>query len=157
MAKVEAMETPVMGPALRAYGGFGVRRGQADREAYRMSRAVLETGDWLGLAPEGTRSRVAVLGEPMPGVSLLATRADALVLPVGIAGTERTWPIGSRRPHFGTTVTIHFGPVLDLRATGATDSGTGRDERRAAADASSEMLMRSIAALLPAPYRGRFG
>ncbi|MFI5255210.1 MAG: lysophospholipid acyltransferase family protein, partial [Candidatus Limnocylindrales bacterium] len=57
MAKAEALEAPIMGPVLRAYGGFGVRRGSADREAYRMARAVLDAGDWLGLAPEGTRSR----------------------------------------------------------------------------------------------------
>jgi 1-acyl-sn-glycerol-3-phosphate acyltransferase len=143
MAKAEAMETPIMGPALRAYGGFGVRRGQADREAYRMSRAVLETGDWLGLAPEGTRSRSGVLGEPMPGVSLLATRAGAPVLPVGISGSERTWPIGARRPRLGTTVTVRFGPPLDLRSA-------GRDE-------GTETMMRAIAALLPPGYRGRFG
>ena len=165
MAKAEAMEAPIMGPALRAYGGFGVRRGQADREAYRMSHAVLETGDWLGLAPEGTRSRKATLGEPMPGVALLAVRSGAPVLPVGIAGSERTWPIGARRPHFGTTVTVRFGPALDLSAAGsgpdepaAAPSGTAtRVDRRAALDASTEAMMRAIAALLPARYRGRFG
>ncbi len=165
MAKAEAMETPIMGPALRAYGGFGVRRGQADREAYRMSRAVLDTGDWLGLAPEGTRSRRATLGEPMPGVALLAVRSGAPVLPIGIAGSERTWPIGARRPHFGTTVTVRFGPALDLRASGsgaddatAAASGTAAGvDRRAALEASTEAMMRAIAALLPASYRGRFG
>jgi 1-acyl-sn-glycerol-3-phosphate acyltransferase len=180
MAKAEAMDTPIMGPALRAYGGFGVRRGQADREAYRMSRAVLETGDWLGLAPEGTRSRSGVLGEPMPGVALLAVKSGAPVLPVGIAGSERTWPIGARRPRFGTTVTIRFGPPLDLRAAQATagpeapaagsatagpedpaagsaSAPAGRPDRRAAVDASTEAMMRAIAALLPADHRGRFG
>jgi 1-acyl-sn-glycerol-3-phosphate acyltransferase len=143
MAKAEAMETPIMGPALRAYGGFGVRRGQADREAYRMSRAVLEAGDWLGLAPEGTRSRNGALGEPMSGVSLLAVRSGAQVLPVGIAGSERTWPIGARRPRFGTTVTIRFGPPLDLHQAGR--------------EAGSEAMMQALAAVLPPSYRGRFG
>ena len=163
MAKAEAMEAPIMGPALRAYGGFGVRRGQADREAYRMSRAVLETGDWLGLAPEGTRSRSGSLGVPMPGVALLAVRSGAPVLPVGIAGSERTWPIGARRPRFGTTVTIRFGPALVLRAEPEPEPEGGRDapsahgDRRAAIDASTETMMRAIAVLLPEGYRGRFG
>jgi 1-acyl-sn-glycerol-3-phosphate acyltransferase len=165
MAKAEAMETPIMGPVLRAYGGFGVRRGQADREAYRMSRAVLEGGDWLGLAPEGTRSRSGVLGEPRSGVALLAVRSGAPILPVGIAGSERTWPIGARRPRFGTTVAIRFGPPIDLRATQRRPDTTtiaslgpveNRD-RRAALDASTDAMMRSIAALLPPAYRGRFG
>jgi 1-acyl-sn-glycerol-3-phosphate acyltransferase len=171
MAKSEAMEAPIMGPALRAYGGFGVRRGQADREAYRMSHAVLEAGDWLGLAPEGTRSRSGVLGEPMSGVSLLAVRSGAPVLPVGIAGSERTWPIGARRPRFGTTVTVRFGALLDPQAgehDGERDAGERpgakqligpreRGDRRAALDASTEAMMRAIAALLPPRYRGRFG
>ena len=163
MAKAEAMETPIMGPALSAYGGFGVRRGQADREAYRMSRAVLETGDWLGLAPEGTRSRRAELGEPMPGVALLAVRSGAPVLPVAIAGSERTWPIGSRRPHFGTAVIVRFGPTLDLRpapiGSGSVDgeASNERGDRRAALDAGTEAMMQAIAQLLPPSYRGRFG
>jgi 1-acyl-sn-glycerol-3-phosphate acyltransferase len=163
MAKAEAMETPIMGTALRVYGGFGVRRGQADREAYRMSRAVLASGDWLGLAPEGTRSRTGILGVPMPGVALLAVRSGAPVLPVGIAGSERTWPIGARRPRFGTTVTIRFGPSLDLRSVerdvgpeAGPKAAEGMD-RRAAVDASTETMMREIADLLPERYRGRFG
>lgn len=146
MAKAEAMETPIMGPLLRAYGGFGVRRGEVDRDAYRMARGVLEGGDWLGVAPEGTRSRSGTLGEPMPGATLLATRSGAPVLPVAISGSERTWPIGARRPHFGTTVTIRFGTPLDLREGG-----------REAAEAKGERLMAAIAALLPPAYRGRFG
>jgi 1-acyl-sn-glycerol-3-phosphate acyltransferase len=163
MAKAEAVEAPIMGPALRAYGGFGVRRGQADREAYRISREVLASGDWLGLAPEGTRSRTGILGVPMPGVALLAVRSGALVLPVGIAGSERTWPIGARRPRFGTTVTIRFGPSLDLgsaerdRGPNAGPGPAERTDRRAAVDASTETMMRAIARLLPEPYRGRFG
>ena len=164
MAKAEAMETPLLGPALRAYGGFGVRRGQADREAYKMSRAVLEAGDWLGLAPEGTRSRSGQLGEPLPGVALLAVRSGARVLPVGIAGSERTWPVGARRFRFGTTVTIRFGPPLgsrpgepgaDLEAESVTPAE--RVSRRAAMDASTDAMMQAIAALLPPSYRGRFG
>ena len=109
MAKAEARSMPVLGWLLQRYGGFFVRRGQADREAYRMARAVLDGGDWLGLAPEGTRSRTGQLGEAKPGVVLLATRAGAMVLPVAIWGSEKLWPIGARLPRPGTTVHIRFG------------------------------------------------
>ncbi|MFI5262127.1 MAG: lysophospholipid acyltransferase family protein [Candidatus Limnocylindrales bacterium] len=151
MAKAEALEAPIMGPVLRAYGGFGVRRGSADREAYRMARAVLDAGDWLGLAPEGTRSRTGALGDPKAGVALLALRSGAPILPVGLAGTERLWPVGARLPRFGTDVTVRFGPLYRPAATPAAD------DRRAALEASSDELMRRIAALLPPAYRGRFG
>jgi 1-acyl-sn-glycerol-3-phosphate acyltransferase len=151
MAKAEALDAPVMGVVLRAYGGFGVRRGRPDREAYRMAQAVLAAGDWLGVAPEGTRSRTGSLGEPKAGVALLALRSGAPILPVGLAGTERTWPVGARLPRFGTTVTVRFGPLY--RPAAADPS----EERRGAREASTEELMRRIAELLPPSYRGRFG
>jgi 1-acyl-sn-glycerol-3-phosphate acyltransferase len=151
MAKAEALDAPIMGPVLRAYGGFGVRRGRPDREAYRMARVVLDAGDWLGVAPEGTRSRTGTLGEPKTGVALLALRSGAPILPVGLAGTERTWPVGARLPRFGTTVTVRFGPLY--RPDGPAEAG----DRRASLDGSTEELMRRIAELLPASYRGRFG
>jgi 1-acyl-sn-glycerol-3-phosphate acyltransferase len=151
MAKAEALDAPIMGPVLRAYGGFGVRRGRPDREAYRMARAVLDAGDWLGVAPEGTRSRTGTLGEPKAGVALLALRSGAPILPVGLAGTERLWPIGAHLPRFGTVVTIRFGPLYRPAAA------EGSEDRRAGLEASSEELMRRIAELLPASYRGRFG
>jgi 1-acyl-sn-glycerol-3-phosphate acyltransferase len=150
MTKGEALDAPVMGPVLRAYGGFGVRRGRPDREAIRMAQAVLDAGDWLGLAPEGTRSRSGALGEPKAGVALLALRTGAPILPVGIAGTERTWPVGLRLPRFGTTVTVRFGPLYRPAAPEAVE------DRRAALDAGTEELMRRIAVLLPGSYRGRF-
>ena len=145
MAKGEAFDWPLVGPLMTAYGGFGVRRGRPDREAYRMARAVLASGDWLGLAPEGTRSRTGTLGEPKAGVALLAVRTGAPILPVGISGTERLWRVGARYPRLGTTVTIAFGGSL-------TPSGTGRNEIAGITDD----LMRRIAALLPQGYRGRW-
>ena len=170
MAKAEALDWPVLGPLMRAYGGFGVRRGRADREAYRMAREVLDSGDWLGLAPEGTRSRTGHLGEPKPGVALLALRAGAPILPVGISGSERLWPVGARLPRPASSVTLRFGQVLrpeDLGLGAETPqedpagvslspaSGSGR--RRETVDRATETLMNRIAELLPPAYRGRFG
>ncbi|MGH2408126.1 MAG: lysophospholipid acyltransferase family protein [Candidatus Limnocylindrales bacterium] len=150
MAKGEALDAPIMGPVLRAYGGFGVRRGQPDREAIRMAQTVLDAGDWLGLAPEGTRSRSGAMGEAKAGVALLALRSRAPILPVGIAGTERTWPIGAHLPRVGTTITVSFGPLY--RPTPPERA----EDRRAALDAGTDELMRRIAILLPGSYRGRF-
>ncbi|HET7678312.1 MAG TPA: lysophospholipid acyltransferase family protein [Candidatus Limnocylindrales bacterium] len=144
MAKAEAFEQPVVGPLMAAYGGFPVRRGRADREAYRAALEVLRAGEWLGLAPEGTRSRTGTLGEPKPGAVLLAMRAGAPVLPIGVAGTEQVWPVGRRLPRFGQRVTLRIGEPWLV-------------ERSADAEAASEELMRRIAALLPAHYRGRYG
>lgn len=159
MAKAEAFEMPVVGTILRAYGGFGVRRGRADREAYRAAQEVLASGAWLGLAPEGTRSRTGHLGEPKPGVALLAVRSGATVLPVGISGSDRAWPVGARLPRPGSRVTIRFGtpyrPAAAADGEAATSAAAG--ERRATLEAQSDDLMRRIAALVDPAYRGRFG
>ncbi|HEX5466368.1 MAG TPA: lysophospholipid acyltransferase family protein [Candidatus Limnocylindrales bacterium] len=157
MAKAEALGYPLVGWMLVHYGGFGVHRGQPDREAYRMALGVLTAGDWLGVAPEGTRSRTGHLGEPKPGMALLAQRSGSPILPVGIYGTERLWPVGARLPRFGTTVTIRFGAAYLPLDPGADGASAARADRRAATAAISEDLMRRIAALLPASYQGRFG
>jgi 1-acyl-sn-glycerol-3-phosphate acyltransferase len=170
MAKAESFAWPVLGPVMAAYGGFGVRRGRADREAYRAAKEILAAGDWLGVAPEGTRSRTGHLGEPKPGVALLALRTGAPILPVGIAGSEDVWPVGARLPRPGSRATLRFGPLLrpaDLGLAGSTgggdpegDDAAGADQRtdrRAAIGAATELLMGRIAELLPPSYRGRFG
>ena len=173
MAKAEAVAIPVFGALLRDYGGFGVRRGRPDREAYRMANEVLAGGDWLGLAPEGTRSRTGTLGEPKPGVALLALRSGAEVVPVALWGTEALWPVGALLPRPGKEVHIRFGtpyrmstqvpesagrPAANGPASPSPDGGQmPAGGRHAALDAASEGLMRRIADLLPASYRGRFG
>lgn len=166
MAKAESFDWPLIGPVMAAYGGFGVRRGRPDREAYRAARQVLESGDWLGLAPEGTRSRTGHLGEAKAGVALLALRTGAPILPVGIAGSEQLWPVGARLPRPGSSVTLRFGPLLrpdelglgaDLSVEDAPAANQPPARRRESVDRATEMLMRRIAELLPATYRGRFG
>jgi 1-acyl-sn-glycerol-3-phosphate acyltransferase len=181
MAKAEAVAIPVFGALLRDYGGFAVRRGRPDREAYRMANEVLAGGDWLGLAPEGTRSRTGTLGEPKPGVALLALRSGAEVVPVALWGTEALWPVGALLPRPGKEVHIRFGAPYRMSSQASDSIGqraptgdghettgdghetapTGAQQaptmgRHAALDAASDDLMRRIADLLPEAYRGRF-
>ena len=168
MAKAEAVAVPVFGVLLRDYGGFAVRRGRPDREAFRMARDVLAGGDWLGLAPEGTRSRTGTLGEPKPGVALLAVRSGAEIVPAAVWGTEDLWPVGALLPRPGKTVHMRFGTpyriVVESGGTVAEDSDQTETpprrmpgNRHGALETASEDLMRRIAALLPESYRGRFG
>jgi 1-acyl-sn-glycerol-3-phosphate acyltransferase len=125
MAKAEAVAVPVFGLLLKDYGGFAVRRGRPDREAFRMARDVLAGGDWLGLAPEGTRSRTGALGEPKPGVALLAMRSGADVVPAAIWGTERLWPVGRLLPRPGKTVRVRFGEPYRPTVGGNGSAGDG--------------------------------
>lgn len=59
-----------------------VSRGQVDRKALRAAFSALDAGMYLGIAPEGTRSRTGQLQEGHPGIALVATRRQIPVYPV---------------------------------------------------------------------------
>ncbi len=103
MGKAEALDWPVAGWLLKQLGVFGVRRGTADTEAFRLAKAVLDDGRVLGAFPEGTRSPDGAMQRGKEGVTLLALRTGAPILPIGIADSgpvlaEGPAPVGLRRP-----------------------------------------------------------
>jgi len=151
MAKAEALEWPLAGWFMRQNGAFGVRRGAADTEAFRHARAVLEDGRVLGTFPEGTRSPTAALQRAKDGVTLLALRSGAPILPIGVIDTDRFWPRGQTLWRFGGRVSLRVGEPFVL-------------ERRVAPDGTKEpledvttRLMLHIAELLPERHRGIYG
>lgn len=81
---------------LSALGGFPVVRGTADRDALRACQAVLERGEPLVMFPEGTRQSGPVVHELFDGPAFVAARAGAPIVPIGIGGSERVMPKGSK-------------------------------------------------------------
>lgn len=83
---------------LTMLGGFPVDRDGADRGALRLAEEILSRGETLVMFPEGTRrSGPVVLEENMfDGPSFLAGRQQIPIVPVGIGGSERAMPIGSK-------------------------------------------------------------
>ena len=150
MAKEEIRRWPLIGWLARGSGVFFVRRGEGDRAAQRIALAHLAAGEPIGIFPEGTRTRDGVLGEPKPGVALLAMRSGAPLLPVGITGSGKIFPGRSRWPH-RTRVDIRVGEPFSLPA-----QPEGRLDR-IDLERGTERIMREIAALLPEWQRGRYG
>lgn len=74
---------------------------------------VLGRGEAFGIYPEGTRSRDGRLYRGRTGVAHLALTSGAPVVPVGLTGTERLQPIGSRLPRLAR-VTVAFGPAITV-------------------------------------------
>ena len=142
MAKIEVFDYPLIGFLLRGIGNFAVRRGESDRRSVQLALQVLERGLPLGVFPEGHRSEDRALLRGWPGISLLADRGDALIVPCGIVGT----PTARLRPIRRTEAVLSFGKpfrVSDL-------APEIRRDRQATADA----IMLRIAAVLPPEMRG---
>jgi len=136
---------PPFGWLLAAMGEV-VFVGPRRRGAMRRLVEALRGGAVVAILPEGTRSPTGALIRGQRGVAALATAADVPVLPAAAWGQERalaTW-LRLRRPR----VRVRIGAPIRLPA-GPHD--------RAALEALTDEVMRSIAALLPPEYRGVYG
>lgn len=136
---------PIYAPILEAGRTIWVRRGEIDRHALREALAVLERGEALGVAPEGTRARDPyALQEGKPGAAYLAARADVPIVPVGIVGTEK---IKRNLPRLRRArVRIVVGKPFRL-----PEDGRVRGQKL---QEYTDIIMYHIAELLPKEYRG---
>jgi len=171
LGKREVFEWPVLSWLARHGGVHPVDRGAADVEAFRSAMRILEAGHVLAVFPEGTRSPDGAMQEAKDGVAVLALRSGAWIVPIGIADSDRLWPRGRRLPRFTPLVTVTIGrpfrlaealaagePAEGERAEGASGpGGTPTGDRRRAKSAGTDLIMRRIAALVPARQRGRYG
>ena len=66
-----------------------MKRGKPDIAAIKDSLNVLKRGGVFFIFPEGTRSRDGKLGNPEPGVGLIAFHSRASIVPVAISGTYK--------------------------------------------------------------------
>lgn len=98
MTKEEMWRSPRLGAAIAALGGFPVNRSGTDRQALERAQAVLQRGDVLILFPEGTRRQGPAVTDIHEGATFLAARTGAVVVPIGVGGTDRVMPLGSKVP-----------------------------------------------------------
>jgi 1-acyl-sn-glycerol-3-phosphate acyltransferase len=108
MAKVEAHRVPGLGQLMRSFGAFPVRRGESDRDAVRIMRAIVRDGNALGMFAEGTRQRSGVPGPVQAGAAMVAINETAPLVPVAINGSH-TWRVGNFHP-----VSVAFGEPLEF-------------------------------------------
>ena len=99
MGKDSLWRTPAAAWLLSALGGFPVSRDTADREALDRCIEVLEGGEPLVLFPEGERKAGPLVQPLKDGAAYIALRAGVPIVPVGIGGSERVMPKGSKFIH----------------------------------------------------------
>jgi 1-acyl-sn-glycerol-3-phosphate acyltransferase len=139
MAKDSLFRVPVLGPLVSHLGAFPVNRGTPDRESMRLAEEVLRRGHALVLFPEGTR-REGLTVEPLhDGAMFVAARTGATVVPVGVGGTERVLPKGSRLPRPVQVRIVIGAPISPPRSEGRVS--------RSAVTAKSEELREELQAV----------
>jgi 1-acyl-sn-glycerol-3-phosphate acyltransferase len=110
MAKAELFKG-IVGWAIEQMGSFPVKRGSADRYAFKQAKRILGEGKPLLIFPEGTRTRTGELGKAEAGLAMLAHSNKAPVVPVYISGTEKAF--SPRRKGFRLVkARIEFGAPL---------------------------------------------
>lgn len=148
MAKAEVFEGKWRW-VFRAYGSFPVRRGEADMNAFKHAFKLLRAGHTILMAPEGTRARTGGLQPAHEGVALIATRAQAPILPIALWGGrgvfDRNWKKLKRTP-----IHVRIGVPMLAKTDGRKPT---RDEIRGITDDT----MFSLAKMLPPEYRGVYG
>jgi 1-acyl-sn-glycerol-3-phosphate acyltransferase len=145
MSKIENFRHPFLGIIVRLYGAFPVRRGEMDRQAIRRSLEVLAGGEALLMAPEGTRSGHGRLQKGHDGMTFIALRADAPILPMAITGGEHFWTNLSRLRR--TSIKVVIGQVFRFSA------GQKRFGRMVMGKMTEEGMYQ-LASLLPPDRRG---
>jgi putative phosphoserine phosphatase/1-acylglycerol-3-phosphate O-acyltransferase len=150
LGKKEIFDAPVVGSVARAIGGIPVDRGSGSNEALRAAEAALRAGEVVIVLPQGTIPRGAQFFDPelkgKTGAARLAAATGAMVVPIGLWGTEAVWPRSARMPdvtlvRHPTTISITVGHPLTLTHTDAVED--------------TAAIMSAISALLPEESRVR--
>ncbi len=133
MAKEELWRWPRFGRLLEIWGVFPVHRSGADRETVHRAEEVLGRGQVLVMFPEGSRHFGETVGELLEGVAFLAARTGASIVPVGIAGSERSMPKGAKFPK-PVSITVSVGTPVAPEARGPGERVARSQVRRLTAE-----------------------
>lgn len=118
---------------------------RAARRAIEIAHERLSIGEALLIFAEGSRSRTGQMQQLLPGTARYLELPGTWVLPIGISGTEKLFPIDDAALH---PVPIEMNIGRPMLASDLQDRF--RRDRRLTMDC----IGRAVAELLPAPYRG---
>src|SRR5262245_24463773 len=121
---------PLLGWIIKAAGAFPVdlRKGRGEA-AYHEARRVLESGEALGVFPEGQRSDQAAMGDLRAGMARLAVETGAPIVPVTIGGAMRAWPKWKLLPR-SAKIVVSFHEPIHLSEEERAANGDNREFQR---------------------------
>lgn len=124
-----------------------IHRGEADMKALRSCFSVLDSGDFLCIAPEGTRSKQGTLQRGKAGTTLIACRKQVPLIPVAHQGFEHFSSHIKRLKR--TPIKLSVGNPFIIHAPNGKISSEQRQ-------LITDEIMRRIAQLLPEYNRGYY-
>ncbi len=86
--------------------------GDAAKAALDKAAEILESGEFFGIYPEGTRSRDGRLHKGHTGPARLAIRTGAPIIPVGLKGIREIQPPDAGRPKLFESAEVYFGEPI---------------------------------------------
>ena len=107
MTKAELFRIGILRWLLDGVDCFPVKRGSADRSAFKQAIQRLSEGRCLCIFPEGTRSPDGKLLAPEPGAATLGMRMGVKVVPVYVKGSFEM--LGVNRPPTRGRIDVIFG------------------------------------------------
>lgn len=151
LAKKELFKFPLFSFLLKQYGAHPLNRGAVDLKALRWAMNRLSKNDGaLILFPEGTRNKDGTgLGKGLAGVTHIALKTGAPVVPIGMTGTE---PLQHFLKVFIPKAHVRIRIGRPFRMTGDLSSRPSREQLD---DMTTEIMVR-IAGLLPESQHGYY-
>jgi 1-acyl-sn-glycerol-3-phosphate acyltransferase len=126
-----------------------LERYEADLGTLREVLRRLQHGGILIIAPEGTRSQSESLLEGKPGATYLAAKSEAIVIPIGVTGTEDRLVSENIRRFKRQSVLVKIGKPFRIPPLPKT-------ARSYFLQKYTDEIMARIAVLLPEKYRGQY-
>ncbi len=140
-------KNPFVAWGLNACGTIPLERGGINLDGQRRALNTLKAGDFLIIAPEGTRSSNAQLQYGHQGIVPLALKSGAPLLPVAYYGGERYKENLKRLRR--TDFHLAVGTPFRLVADGIPLTNEVRQQM-------VDEVMYRLAAILPEMYRGKY-
>jgi 1-acyl-sn-glycerol-3-phosphate acyltransferase len=153
VAGIKLSDDPVTQLGTKIVKNIPIKPSSADKEAITKVVKALKGGDDVLIFPEGTRSRTGAMIEGKKGILLFARMAKAEIIPIGMAGTDKLLPI-SKDGEMGSEKWQHADVTVNIGEKIIFPSKEKDEDRHAYEDRCMDILMRSIANLLPEKYRG---
>lgn len=132
-----------------------IKPNTADKEGLSKIIKILKSNNSILIFPEGGRSRTGAMREATKGLSLIAKLSGAIIVPIGINGSEKLMPINKEGDMYKedfqyADVEVKIGKAFYLDKK-AKDENRKDYEKRVVDEA-----MYRIAELLPEKYRGAY-